>query len=402
MLSAALIAGARWTATARQSWVFRDVMVPLILSRLTLMLVAWLAMNLLNHVPLKPGAWEIGRRGEVVALQGRVSPVHRPFINMWSRWDAGWYRGLAENGYKFTPDQPSNAAFFPLYPMLIRAVHAIVGSHREVWWFVCGILVSNVALATALVYLFLLVRLEFDQATARRAVLYLLIFPTTLFLSAVYSESVFLAFIIGSFYHARKREWWLAGILSCAATLSRPPGVMIFVGFFVEYLIQCEFNWRKVRVDAFALALAPLGLAGFLSYLHYAQGSAAAAVQAQFTWGLKVQNQWHTLAPFFHQGLEVRGTIVDLGFTFAFVALVIATALRLRASYAAYSVAYLFFITMWGSLESIPRYVLGLFPALILLAYMGKNDAFHRSYVPISAGLAALFMAVFAVWGWVA
>lgn len=365
------------------------------------MLVAWLAMNLLNHVP-KPGAWELGPRGDMVPVQGRVSTIHHPLINMWSRWDAGWYRGIAASGYKFKPDQPSNAAFFPVYPMLIRAVYVVVGSHSEVSWFVCGIVVSNAALVAVLAYLFVLVRLEFDEETARRAVLYILIFPTTLFLSAVYAESVFLAFTIGSFYHARKREWWLAGILGCAATMSRPTGIVLLVGLCVEYLLQCEFSWRKVRINILALGLVPLGLAGFFTYLHYAAGTATAATQAQYAWGLRLQGQWRTLAPFFRQGVEVHGTTVDLGFTLVFFALVILTAFRLRASYATYSVAYLIFITMWGSLESVPRYVLGLFPVIILLALIGRNDVFHRSYVPISAGLAALFMAVFAVWGWVA
>jgi hypothetical protein len=178
--------------------------------------------------------------------------------------------------------------------------------------------------------------------------------------------------------------------------------VLIFVGLLVEYMIQCEFNWRKIRLNILALGLAPLGLAGYFAYLHYAVGAGTAPAQAQYSWGLGLQGQWRTLAPFFGSGTAPHGTKVDLGFTLVSFVLVIVTAFRLRASYAAYSIAYLIFITMWSSLESIPRYVLGLFPMIILLALFGRNDFFHRSYVPISAGLAAFFMAVFAVWGWVA
>ena len=264
-----------------------------------------------------------------------------------------------------------------------------------------GIIVSNLMLAVASIYLWLLVKLEFDEATARRAVLYLLVFPMTLFLSAVYSESIFLAFVIASFYHARKGQWWLAGILGAGAALSRPTGIMLAVGLAAEYALQCEFNWRKLRPNVLAIALVPLALASFLGYLHYAQGSATAMVQSQQAWGLQWQSQWRTL-PFFQKGLEVRGTIIDLAFTFAYAALVIAVAFRMRASYAIYSAAYLFFITMWGSLESVSRYGLGLFPVIILLATFGKNPVFDRIYLPCSAALAALFMAVFAVWGWVA
>ncbi len=94
--------------------------------------------------------------------------------------------------------------------------------------------------------------------------------------------------------------------------------------------------------------------------------------------------------------------MVDLGFTLAFAALAIVMLFRLRWSYSIYSLAYLGFITMWGSLHSMPRYVLGMFPAIIFLAVLGRNETFHRAYVPISAALAGLLMGIFAVWGWVA
>lgn len=115
-----------------------------------------------------------------------------------------------------------------------------------------------------------------------------------------------------------------------------------------------------------------------------------------------IQSQWRTIAPFFYEGGRRVGTYIDLAFTFAFVGLVIAIAWRLRACYAAFSIVSLIFVTMWGSLESVPRYVLGIFPGILLLAQFGRNAAFDRAWVPISAGLAAFFMAVFAVWGWVA
>lgn len=384
-------------------WYPREIFVPWLLSRLVLVLVGLLAMFLIRHAPVE-GAWEIGGDGNRAHVVGRISH-HHPFVNMWSRWDASWYEDIAEFGYHFSSDKQSNAAFFPLYPLLVRAAHFVVHSHKTMWWFVCGIIVSNTALLGCLSYLFLLARMEFDEATARRAVLYLLIFPTTLFLSAVYAEAVFLFFIVGSFYHARRRQWWRAGVLGMLAAVSRPPGIMICAGLLVEYLMQCNFSWRKVRWNVLSLGLPPLALGSFFAYLRFSQGSAAAAVQAQGTWGLGLQNPLRTIAPFFRPGSvipQIQGTYVDLGFTLIFLVLVVAVVWRFRESYAAHSVAMLIFITMWRSLESMPRYVLGIFPAILLLAVLGKNEAFHRAYVPFSACLAGLFMAVFAVWGWVA
>jgi hypothetical protein len=146
----------------------------------------------------------------------------------------------------------------------------------------------------------------------------------------------------------------------------------------------------------------PLALGGFVAYLHFMQGAADAMVQSQNAWGMQLQPQWKTLAPFFVKGLDVKGTVIDLAFTAAYLAIVVAIGFRLRASYTAYSAACFFFITMWGSVESVPRYGLAIFPVFILLAWLGRNETFDRVFVPASAALAAVFMAVFAVWGWVA
>ncbi len=382
-------------------WYPRDILAPWLISRVALTAVAWMAMTVLNHQP-PPGAWEIGAGGAVTEISSRVSNANYPVVNAWARWDANWYRDIAARGYQFTADKQTNVAFFPAYPMLLRAAHVVVGSRKDMWWMASGMVVANLSLLGCLIYLFQLARLEFDEETARRAVLYLLIFPTTLFLSAVYSESTFLLFLIGSFYHARKRAWWWAGLLGIGATLCRPPGVLIFVGLVVEYLLQCEFNWRKLRWNALALSLPPLALVGYFAYLHFWAGTATAVVEAQGRWGMGIQSQWQTIAPFFYEGGRRIGTYIDLTFTFVFLGLVIAIARHLRASYAAYSIVSLIFITMWGSLESVPRYVLGIFPAILLLAHFGRYPAFDRVWVPISAGLAAFFMAAFAVWGWVA
>ncbi len=97
-------------------------------------------------------------------------------------------------------------------------------------------------------------RLDFDRATAARAVLYLLVFPTTLFLSAVYAESLFLALTVAAFYHARRGQWWIAGALGGLAALARPHGVLLALPLAVEYLAQRDFDLRAIRGNILALA----------------------------------------------------------------------------------------------------------------------------------------------------
>lgn len=390
----------------RRHWVLGAVILPLLVTRFGLALVGWFAMHFLPHIEGVQPHWELSPRGKIVAIVHGISADSRPLTNMWSRWDAGWYHAVAKNGYSFTPGSPSNTAFYPLYPLLMRATHLLIASKSDAGWFVAGIIVSNLALCAAMIYLFLLTRLEFDEATARRAVLYMLLFPTTLFLSAVYSESVFLVFAIGSFYCARRRQWWVAGVLAAAAALSRPPGFIVLAALVVEYAVQCEFRWKSIRVDAIALFLVPIALAGHVVFLRIAQGNGAAAVHAQQAWGLKFEPLWQTFGDYLRGPLALHGaasrTIVDLLFTTAFFTLLPAIALRLRPSYAAYAAAYLAFCTAWGSFSSMPRYVLGVIPAFILLAHFGRRLTFSCVYLALAAASAGIFMAIFALWGWVA
>ena len=68
---------------------------------------------------------------------------------------------------------------------------------------------SRASVAFALLYRIAEPRLGADGA--RRAVLYLALFPTALFLQAVYSESLFLALTLGAFLLAERSRFLAAG-----------------------------------------------------------------------------------------------------------------------------------------------------------------------------------------------
>src|SRR5436305_1479522 len=183
-------------------WFTFDVLAPVLISRAVLIIVAWLGFHFL-HVPLKNPKWEVASDGFVHKVSGHLSSNVHPFVNMWSRWDAGWYLGIAQNGYTFGSGEPANVGFFPLYPYLVRATHWILPLPGDIGWLALGIILSNAALIVALSYLYQLILLDSEQPIAARAVLYLCLFPTTLFLSAFYTESLFLALVVASFYYAR-------------------------------------------------------------------------------------------------------------------------------------------------------------------------------------------------------
>src|SRR5207237_105576 len=119
---------------------------------------------------------------------------------------------VARDGYSYQPGLQSNVNFSPLYPLLVRLAGSIGGGDAAL--LAAGLLVSNLALVVALGYLVALTRRELDAPTATRTALYLLAFPSSLFLSLLYPESLFLALGVAATFHSRQRRWWLAGLLA--------------------------------------------------------------------------------------------------------------------------------------------------------------------------------------------
>src|SRR5580765_6011780 len=96
-------------------------------------------------------------------------------IDVWERWDSGWFLGIASHGYS---DPSHSTAFFPAYPLLVRGLGWLFLGHH----LLAGVIVSLAASAVAFVLLWKLTLALTEELSANRTVLYLAIFPTTLFL----------------------------------------------------------------------------------------------------------------------------------------------------------------------------------------------------------------------------
>ena len=143
------------------------------------------------------------------------------------RWDSSYYVFTAQHGYEAL----GQTAFFPFYPMVMRAVATI--TYSEV---VAGVLVSLASFAIALVLLHRLADLDFGPDVARRTVWLIALFPAAVFFSAVYTEALFLVLSVGAVYAARRGSWAWAGALGGMAALTRNTGVLIGVAVLLLYL----------------------------------------------------------------------------------------------------------------------------------------------------------------------
>jgi hypothetical protein len=247
-----------------------------------------------------------------------------------------------------------------------------------------------------------LVRLDHDRRTATRAVWYVMVFPTTLFLSAAYTESLFLALSIGTVLACRTQRWGVAGALGGLATLSRPFGILVLVPMAVEAWLQRREGrtWQSIG----ALVVPPLALGAFATYLGMRLGDPLAFIHAQSDWDRSLMPPWETLRLFFSQPLTLHSGLhstVDLLFTLVLAAIAVASWWLVRPSYAAFLGALLVAALSTGSLLSIGRFAVGWFPVFIVLAIAGRRPAIDRAFLVAGAGLSTLLMAMFAQWYWV-
>ena len=324
------------------------------------------------------------------------------WLELWAQWDSEHYLNIAVHGYSYTPNTYSNVPFFPLYPALIALGLALVGRNDVATGAFIGFVIANVALFVALTYLTALVARDIGLSTARRTVLYILVFPTTLFLSAVYAESLFLATGAATLYHARQGEWYRAGIAGGLAALTRPYGFLLLVPIAIEMLRQ-----RPALRALPSIGLVPLGLATYFAYLWMRFGDPFLYFKANEVWGRGFHLPWETLLGY------LRGPLLLYDWTYSWldlismtvmVGLVIAGWWLIPRSYWAYAaVGLLFALSSGVAWFSASRHALALFPIVIVLAALGERSrVFGWAWLVFSAVLAVLFMMRFAAGHWLA
>lgn len=318
------------------------------------------------------------------------------WLDIWGVWDTGWYMGIAENGYSATastqPDivSQANYAFFPLYPMLMKILGAVVGDP-----FLAGIIISNIALLAGCFYLYKLALMDSDEPTALDSVKYLLVFPTAFIFSSVFTESLFLALLVSSFYYARKGNWLAAGILGFFGALTRSLGVIIIIPLAYEYL---RMN-KTIRRDFCFLFLIPLGTAVFAGYNYFLTGDFLAFAHVQAAWGHRFFNPLRVLwdGLFSTKLFNARiYAIFTAGYTTVILALFIIFSRRIRFAYWMIGI-FLVLIPLCSGLQSLPRYILIIFPLYILMARISRNDYINQAITIILAVLQGFLMVFWSI-----
>jgi Mannosyltransferase (PIG-V) len=388
-------------------------------SRLLIFAVAFAAAALIGVGGL-PWNWRFPSGAEV--FHGWLGHL----LNPWAHWDGVWFIKIAKSGYA---DGDGSTAFFPLFPTLLRYVGILFGGNLVL----TGIVISLACYGGSVWLLYRLVRADFDEATAARAVIYLAIGPLSFFLQAVYTESLFLLVSLACFVFAREGRWRLAGVMGLLATLTRSTGVLLLIPLAYYYYRGRDWDVRRTDAHVANLLMVAEGLLVWMTYLALAFGKplAFAGAQAQWTRGLAAPNYavgrgflaaamglrqlisrqyldiyWEVPRPSSAYSIATAN-LINLAFFLAAALLLWYGARRLPPSYSLFalaSLAYpLFFPSKYVPLMSYPRFMLTVFPLYVALALFTRDRP--RTHVAVVAGglvLLVVFTAKFAVFSWVA
>jgi hypothetical protein len=318
------------------------------------------------------------------------------------RQDALWFLRIAASGYR--PGDGS-AAFFPLYPMAVRAVAWLPGLGP----LGAALLVSNLSFLGALFVLHGLTREEFggDAAFARRSILYLAIFPTSFFFLAPYSESLFLLLSLVAIRAARSRQWLRSGSAGALAALTRVIGVTLVPAIGVEAIQQAIDERRSAVRGLVAAACVLLGPIAYLALWEITRSSGAAPLDAQSGWGRVASFPLLTLYDGLESAVRFRSYwMID----FAVVAVVIVasvSALRwMRPLYSVYCLSSLVIPLAYPfpdrPLLSMPRFVAVLFPVAWVFARATSRGRLPEALVVgVSAAGWAILGLLFMNWHYI-
>ena len=356
-------------------------------SRAALFLIAVSTVLLFaDRINPERGRWDSGRLHELGVA-----------VDVWARWDSDWFVRIAQDGYAWPSSTP---AFFPLYPLLTGVVGRALLGHE----LLAGVLVSLVAAAVAFVLLHRLGERVVGREAALRAVVLLAVFPTSLFLGAVYSEALFLALALTAFLLAERGRIGWAAVVTGLAMLARAQGAALLPALAI-------FAWRRRGPRGLATLSVPLALFACYPVLLGAWiGRPLAFLDAQAAvW----EREPSPLGPLGGLAAAARDAslvdrdLVALAFAAAMVPLAVLAWRRLGAAYGAYALAALaipmsFPSDRLGGLVSFPRLCLVAFPCFLAAGTI-------RASRPVSVGVTAVLAALLVVnvvrwslWYWVA
>ena len=280
----------------------------------------------------------------------------------WANFDGEHYLNIAKHGYQTIGGQ-SEYAFFPLYPLLISLT-----SRTGLDLYLSAHLVT---IFSAIGFVLILLKWASSYLKNPLIVLWLILLsPGAIFLSALYTEPLFLFLTVLTFYFGDKQEYGKATLATALATATRVNGI-----FLVLFLL--------IKSRAYRSILGLLGIFAFMYYLWVRSGDALAFFHAQSGWEkASFTSPWVTFTNYlsaltidFVPDLTHLVVIIEVFVTILLIYLLIHffRQTKLGLSYKLYCLGNLALPLATGSLGSMPRFSLALFPMFLLIPHLPQK-----------------------------
>lgn len=322
-------------------------------------------------------------------------------LTTWAQFDGVHYLTIVEKGYKGTG---LIQAFFPLYPFLI---YLITWNHLNPIWI--GVALSTLSFGFGLVLLYKLLIMDEGDLIAKRTIVGLLLSPVSFYFTALYTEGLFFLLLVSSFYFARKQQWGWASIIGIFAAATRLVGIFLIPALLYEFWQQ-----RKQLTHKHAVALLPLlGLGGYMVYLQRVFHDAFLFLNVQESFGTeRSTDKFILLYQVFYRYIKMLFTVNPLSRTYYIVTQEFLAGLigligliigwfSVRRSYIIFCVGAYFIPTLTGTFSSLPRYLLPLFPLVVVAAKMLPRWA-YTLFLIITSCLLIINVVMFTQGLWIA
>lgn len=330
-----------------------------------------------------------------------TKPYPVAWLALWQRFDANWYTSIAEYSYGIIP---GDHAFPPLFPLLIRLLMPVTGNA-----FLAGLLISHAATLYALKLLYSTFTDMGEKIVARRALAFVLLFPTAFFFFSAYTESLFLIFVLLSLRCMKIGSWHWAGLWVFFATLTRVQGLALVLPMIYTMWRQPNF----IRTFQHWVGASIAG-SGALFYFYFRARYATNLLPSPAsTW----EPVWHwSFVPPWEGYLYAVRTLLSGKFTYIdflnwmvtsiFIIVFVAGWKKIPVEYNLFVAASLMImltrVIETKPLNSMLRYLLTLFPIFFIESDWSRSPWVQRIIVYACIALNLFLSAEFFGWGWVA
>ena len=279
------------------------------------------------------------------------------------QFDCGWYERIALSGYTADSEWPPNGslpnwAYFPLFPLLLRAAVAVTGLKARL---------AGMGLSTAALAGFMLAGAAYLRSTRGpraapvRFVVLAAVCPYAFFFSALYTEALFALLVTLALLGLARARPEAGSLAAALASATRPTGILLAPVFALRGLLALRREGIRALLPAI---IAPLGLLAFLAAQWIMAGDPLTFTRAQALWG----RAWHNPLIRLWDGLAagdwavLGGLMAQPSVSFFAAAgvlgLMVTLLLALRRRWAeAWVLAGCVLLAAATSLDSLPRYV---------------------------------------------